>query len=222
MKAKLTLSVVALLVLAGALGITLSASASGSGPHWTVEGVAQEGGGSETVSYSGNFGVEFAVPAGEGGQVYGCKKTGGSGKVLFTSPGTGEGHIELSECTVYSGHSSECKLAEPIVINMKMTLGSTEGIAYATFEPTNSGSAFTYFGVKNAVEKTCPSTITGEHVLVGDVGTMVGAEGVENALNPTSTGTTLKTALGERSAKFFSPLKQQFAGKDAGKKLGAK
>ena len=221
MKVRLMFSLCALAALAGALTLAFSAAASGPGPHWTVEGVAQESG-TETVSYSGSFGIEFE--AGNPSQIYGCKKTTGSGKLLFTSPGTGEGHIELSECRVYSSHSSECTLAEPIIINMKVSLSSTEGVAYATLEPAIAGSAFTYFGVENAVEKTCPSTanLTGEHVMLGSQGTKVNAENVEDSLETTTTGTSLKLALGEHAVRIYGALKQAFTGKDAGKKLGAK
>jgi hypothetical protein len=213
----LTLSLLAVLAV-GAVG----ASAASAAPAWTVSGVEQTGGGTETIVSTGGA---FKLNA-SGVLTIECKKAKDTGTVTFDPTGKDEADITFEECAVEDESACEVtnagttKVAHQISVeDVQTELVEKSGVIYDVFSPPEAAKGiFVEIAIsKCKVEKSAPVT--------GDTCAKVGPEAVKGTLTFTkeieaACGVGLK--LGEVDASLKGTTEQEFSGEKHGSTIGAK
>jgi hypothetical protein len=152
----LTRTQLVLIAMAAALAVggiaTSSASAVG---FWQVEGLELEAGvlSEATIEGSEHYLLKGKA-AGVNVEITCNKQTAKGANIKGGEQGTGEGKLELSECTVPK--PTKCAVAEPITASVKAELvENTSGeTLYVRFLP-KEGKTFTTIELKNKGSETC-------------------------------------------------------------------
>jgi hypothetical protein len=211
------------LAVLAAIAFSVPAAApawASTGPHWTIQGVAQEGhgvgGASEAVSLA--VGV-FQMEVGNARSVE-CSATTGTGTLGFTSPGTGSAKIKFTSCKLIGNTQCEIPAFEANVVT---TLKAVGGEIYDVLSgPVAEGERLFTMVVKNKGEGKC--LVAGTYPVTGKIGAKLGIEAVEPTLafsleNSNKSGTELRTQ-GVRD-QLTGTMSLKMTGVNAAKKFGA-
>jgi hypothetical protein len=214
---------VLLVSLLAVCAVSAVASASASAlPAWTVNGVRQTGGGTETITSSGGT-FKLTAP---GLVTLECTAETDSGTVTFTTPGKDAATITFTGCKVVGNASCVVtdavhKVAGSITVSVATELVEPvpgSGVIYDVFSPPAGGMTFVEIELSNC------GALNGTYKVTGKTCGRVGPQAVKGKLtfskaNSEACGVTLK--LGAVTATLAGESKQEFSGAKKGSEIGA-
>jgi hypothetical protein len=210
---------VLLVSLLAVFAVSAVASASASAhPAWTVNGVRQIGGGTETITSKGGV-FKLTAP---GLVTLECTAETDSGTVTFTEPGEDAANITFTGCKVVGNAACVVTDAEykvPGSITVSVVVSQLVPGIYDVFSPpTTKGETFV------EITLTSCGALNKTYEVKGKTCGAVGPQAVKGKLtfskaNSEACGVTLK--LGTVTSTLAGVSEQEFSGAKKGSEIGA-